>query len=449
MRKWVWLFGVTALGGLLQSCSQPVELGGSSLETENTCAMRIQLADGKPAAKASVYVRPANFLAGSSLRSVDENSIAETDTSAGIVNAETDDQGRLDLSNMREGRYVVEVRGGSEKAFANIAVRDSVYDSLTIQLSEAGSMSGRVEMPEGVKRVTVGIRGLDYFVQTDSLGNFEFESLPKGTLRTVGFIFSTSDYIDEKGRPDIYESVRTLGVADVAVEAKQTVEHVVIGTRPASDTTVKDTVVEDTNTYLMLDNFEDSTYGWYSSVSKYATVNLLSENAGGKYGLVAHLECSKDSMYNVWTMMGHNFSDFNDFTELDSVVFWIRGKNPKDDSMWVSLSFDVHVDNATEDSLLGYEAGKAWAHKGITTEWTRVVIVPDSSKIPEADSSRFGAEVAVLAPSDSNKIGGNIGWDAVRDHVNSIGIFAGRQGIGNYDIWVDDVEIYGVKGLKK
>lgn len=444
MKKWVWQIGLAAAGAfsaLLAACSDGTNTAGSSFETENSVAMTVQLADGTPAARTKIMVRPNDFLAGASSRTV-KDLVVESDSAAGIFNEVTDGQGRLTLPRMKAGNYVVEARGESKKAFARFTVKDSVCDTLSMELATTGSMKGQVLMPAGVSSVSVGIRGLDYVVRTDSLGNFEFPSLPEGAFNAVGFIYSTYDYVDVNGNIDVFESFQALGVAPVTVSSDKTLEDVVIGSRAQApvdtvpaDTVNKDTVAEDSvevYPYLLLDDFENGTYGWYTSVSKYASVKLTDVKGGGKFGQVASLDCHKDSLY-IWTMMGHNFSKFYDFTGLDSVVLWARGLTENADSMWVSVSFDVHVDNSTADSLLGYELGKAWAHMplGRDGEWVRVVVTPDD-----------------LVPPDSLKIGGNIGWDAVKEHVNSIGIFAGSDAdSGDYELQVDDVEIFGVREL--
>lgn len=450
MKKWVWhitLAAAGALSALFAACSSDGvgNTAGSSFETENSVAMTVRLADGSPAARTKVLVRPDDFLAGSSSRFTNNN--AEADSVAGIYNKETDDQGQLNLPRMKAGDYVVEARGASEKAFARISVKDSVCDTLSLDLVKSGSMSGQVLMPEGARSVYVGLRGLDYVVQTDSLGNFEFPSLPKGDFNAVGFIYSTYDYVDVNGKVEKFESFQALGVAPVTVASSDTLEDVVIGSRPqpvipgdsvpADSSALQDSTLEDSVNvypYLMLDDFEDSTYGWYTSVSRNASVELGSAKGrpSGSGSLVASLKCHKDSTY-IWTMMGHNFSKFYDFSGLDSVVLWARGISASNDSMWVSVSFDVHVNNNSADSLLGYEVGKAWAHVPLEAdgEWTRVVVTPDD-----------------LVPSDSLNIGGNIGWEKVKTHVNSLGIFAGvNADEGDYELRVDNVEIYGVKDL--
>lgn len=387
-----------------------------SFETENSVALSVQLADGSPAARALVKVRPADYLAGTSnIDGVDEADFK--DSVAGIYNGKTDEQGRLNVPKLKSGKYAVEVEGKKTKGFARFDVSPTKCDSLDVDMDKSGSMTGQVVMPAGLNSVKVGIRGLDYVVETDSLGNFEFEDLPAGNFKAVGFTYSTSDYINEEGETDTYESFQAFGVTSVTVKSDETKEDVMIGYRKE--------VVKDTLPYIMLSDFEDSTYGWYTSYSRFSKMKLNAVDGGGKYGLVAHMECHTDSLYT-WTMMGRNFAKYHDFSDLDSVVLYAKGSNPEGDSMWVSVSFDVHADSAS-----GYESGKAWAHVGITDEWNKIVVTPKN-----------------FQPADSNKTGGNLGWDKVKDHINSFGIFAGRTHTGDFEVWIDDVEIFGVKGLE-
>ncbi len=433
MKQWVWYLGlataVLSLGGLA-ACSEPGgesnQLGGSSFETENSVAVLVQFADGTPAARASLLVRPEGFLAGaSSSHAMDKDSVTLADSTSGIFNLTADEQGQLDLKKIKSGRYVIEARGENQKAFAHITVRDSVSDSLSMSLSETGSLKGQVLLPSGAKSATVGVRGLDYVVRTDSLGNFEFPSLPEGSVDAVGFVLTTYVVVNEDGKLSAFDSFQALGSAEVEVESADATTDVTIGTRPVERDPVPEDTVE-TYPYVLLDDFETNTYAWYTSVSRYASVKLTTDDAGaGREGSAAHMECARDSAYNVWTMMGRGFIDFKDFSAMDSVVLWARGGSKSGDSVWISVSFDVLVDSTSE-----YESGKSWTHVGISEDWSRIVITPD-----------------MLVPVDSNNTGGNIGWDAVKDHVNSFGIFGGRKGAGEFEIWIDDVEIFGVKDL--
>ena len=65
MMNRVWKIGFAAMGGILAACSSGTGegLSGSSLETENSIALSVQLADGSPAAHVQVIVRPDSYLA--------------------------------------------------------------------------------------------------------------------------------------------------------------------------------------------------------------------------------------------------------------------------------------------------------------------------------------------------------------------------------------------------
>ncbi|MCQ2102531.1 MAG: hypothetical protein MJY98_04835 [Fibrobacter sp.] len=441
MKKWVWhisLAAASAFGALFVACSND-KTAGSSFETENSVAsvaMKVQLPDGNPAARTQVLVRPSSFLAGASSRAIDASvagDVVESDSAAGIFNETTDDQGRLNLPKMKPGSYVIEVRGETMKAVASVDVKDSSCDSVSMTLAKTGSLKGQVVMPYRASSVSVGIQGLDYVVQTDGHGEFEFTSLPAGEFSAVGFIYTEQEIAGG-------ESVGTtqiLGSKVVEISTKSgngDVEDVIIGSRPVPvpvDTVPEDTVAEDTTPaypYVLFEDFEDSTYGWYTTVSRYAEAALSADEAGfDRDGLCARFEYQADSM-STWTLMGRAFTRPQDLSDLDSVVFWVRATER--DSQWVSFSFDVLVDSATAAET-GYENGKSWIHfRKLSTEWNRLVVYPDS-----------------LIPTDSIEVNaGNIGWDAVKTHVTNINVFAGSHKKGSsHELFVDDIEFFGAE----
>jgi hypothetical protein len=68
----------------------------------------------------------------------------------------------------------------------------------------------------------------------------------------------------------------------------------------------------------------------------------------------------------------------------------------------------------------------------LDTAWQRYVVTPKD-----------------LIEPDENHIGGNIGWDAVKEHVTNLNFFGGGVTEGEaYEMWVDDITIYGVKDLE-
>ena len=123
--------------------------------------------------------------------------------------------------------------------------------------------------------------------------------------------------------------------------------------------------------------------------------------------------------------MGRSLNGIVNLSELDSVEIWARGSKG-DSTQWLSFSFDVLMDSLTLDSL-GYENGKSWVHLELDTTWQRYVITPKD-----------------LLETDSLKIGANLGWDNVKDHVTNLNLFGGGVG-GPFEFWIDDITIYGVK----
>lgn len=183
MKKWVWHIGfAAAVGALVAACTSGETNGaGTSLETENSVAvvLAVQKSDGTPAARTKVFVRPSEFLAGANNMAYSEDldglesPVVASDSSVGVLNMETDDQGQLNLPRLRPGSYTIEARRESAKALARVMVTDSSRDSVSIKVENAGSITGQVYLPDNETSVTVGIKGLDYFVETDSAGNFE------------------------------------------------------------------------------------------------------------------------------------------------------------------------------------------------------------------------------------------------------------------------------------
>lgn len=439
MKKWVWHIGfAAAVGALIAACSSSNGTdpsAGTSLETENSVAvvLAVKQSDGSPAARTKVLVRPVDFLAGANNMDLvkdhekGESPVVVSDSTLGILNLETDEQGRLNLKRLKPGTYNVEARQDTTKAFVRVVVTDVSRDSVSIKLEPTGAVSGQVYVPENENSLTVGVKGLDYFVETDEDGKFEFKSLPKGLLTLVGFSFHTYKTLDMEGKPTAISNMMTVGSTNAKIEPGKTTE-VTIGQKPvvAPDTTVK----EDVYPVVLFENFEDSVYGWYTSVSKYATAELdAKKNVHGRKGLSAHFVYQNDSNAN-WALMGHALDKMTDMSELDSVVFWARA-GLGDSAQWISVSFDVLLDSIALDTT-GYENGKAWVHLELDTTWQRFVVTPKD-----------------LIEPDEHNIGGNIGWDEVKEHVTNLNFFGGgvTEGVP-YEMWVDDIVIYGVKNLE-
>ncbi|MBP5768683.1 MAG: hypothetical protein J6W51_06245 [Fibrobacter sp.] len=386
MIKRAWTYGMAALAFCYVACDSG-RTAGSSMETENSIAVLVQLADGTPAARMDVIVRPESYLSGAS--ELGSDSLFQ-------LHFETDEQGRVVLTDVPSGSYVIEARSDVKnlKGFEKIAyVEADTTTPLTVEVSEPSKVSGHVGLPQLVRRsATVSVQGLDYQVPMDSNGYFEFESLPNGNVEIVAFVNEDDD-----------DSITVYG----KIEAD-------VGTKSSKKLYLGDSAY--VKKYFVFEDFENGVDRWTPAGSKNVEVSLESVTANrGRKGHVAHFICKLDSAENWdWGLIGLELGGYVDMSDLDSVTFWARTSV---DSARISFSFDRFVNN---DSVTSPDNAKSWKHFVANKEWTRYTVIP--SQMEKADSS-----------------GGNYGWNAVKDSITKIGIF-GAMGT---EVWVDDIEVYG------
>lgn len=403
MMNRVWKLGLAALGGALVACSGGDSgVAGSSMETENSIALSVQLADGSPAARVRVIVRPDSYLAGAD--SLEDSLVDEN------MNFETDSTGKLILDNLGYGSYIVEARSDSLKGASKFNYRSWQTEGgrVSLHLGKPGLVSGRVlvEDDEDASEVTVAVQGLDYSVMADGMGNFEFESLPAGYFEMVAFVQTDSVVVDDSGKKGKVRVIRKLGSSIANVRAGQE-SAVVIDTRP-----------QDSLPSFVFEDFEGSIDAWKVQHSENADGSIETVDAGlGREGKAAHFTCENDSAYN-WVLMGRSLGGMVDMSNLDSIVFWARTDIVDTAKRkYISFSLDLNVDSTSE-----LTSGKAWVHLDVDTVWNRYVVTPDDFLEP-----------------DSNNIGGNLGWEAVKHHITDLSIFGGTGG----EFWIDDIEVYG------
>lgn len=404
MMNRVWKIGFAALGGILAACTGEGgdKISGSSLETENSIALTVQLADGSPAARMSVIVRPDSYLAGAD--SVEGSFVKEN------MNFETDSTGRLVLDNLGYGSYIVEARNDSLKGASKFNYRSWQTDGgrVSLHVDKPGAVHGQVlvEDDADASEVTVAVQGLDYSVTADGMGNFEFESLPAGYFEMVAYVFADSTVTDSTGKKVKMRVTRKLGSTVANVVAGQE-NGVVIDTRP-----------NDSLPSFVFEDFEGGVKAWKVQHSEDANGKVESVDAGlGREGKAAHFTCENDSNYN-WVLMGRSLGGMVDMSNLDSIVFWARTDVVDSTKRkYISFSLDLNVDSTSE-----LTSGKAWIHLDVDTVWNRYVVTPDDFLEP-----------------DSNNIGGNLGWEAVKHYITDLSIFGGTGG----EFWIDDIEVYG------
>ena len=385
MIKRAWTYGLATLALCYVACDSG-RTAGSSMETENSIALQVQLADGTPAARMDVIVRPDSYLSGAS--ELGSDSIYQ-------LHFETDKYGRVVLRDVPSGSYVIEARSDSLnlKGFEKIAyVESDSTTPLTVEVSEPTKVSGRVGLPQMVRSAaTVSVQGLDYHVQMDSTGYFEFESLPNGNVEIVAFV-------NEAG----VDSVTEYGRIEADVGSKSGDGDLYLG----DSAYVK--------TYFVFEDFENGKDSWAPSASYNASVDFDIAPADlDREGNAAHFVCVRDSAADWdWALIGRDLGGYVDMSNLDSIKFWARASEKSQ----ISFAFDVFVNS---DSVTSSDNKKAWKHYEVDTVWTQFVVIP--------------------AELDTSNNGGNVGWDSIKDSVTKISIF-GQMGT---EIWVDDIEVFG------
>ncbi len=177
---------------------------------------------------------------------------------------------------------------------------------------------------------------------------------------------------------------------------------------------------------LDIDDFEDGDmrsnmklpvppHGWYivpqdtsvvfSPLPDDSLINGLQPSGAGKSGTSFHVTSSAVSWK--WTLFGMVMGvEPKNFTAMDSIVYWVRGNG--------NYQFVL-------ESLAESFPGKVVYADTLDSIWTRERIIPED----------FGL---------GKEGNGQVDWPLLRATITNLTIFA----MGNCDIWIDDIRIYGL-----
>lgn len=132
----------------------------------------------------------------------------------------------------------------------------------------------------------------------------------------------------------------------------------------------------------------------------------------GRPGRVLHMACSTQTGAKI-ASTGYALAQVSlggiprNLRSMDSIVFWTKGPGT------IAVAFNKNA------PTLGQ---KAWKHLTLVdSNWTRVVVTPTT--FDRVDG-----------------IGGNIGWEAVRDSITDLAFFISKT----TDLWLDDIRIHGI-----
>lgn len=167
-----------ALFVLYAGCAR-TDTSGNTMETENSIAVRVTSYNGQPAARVQATVRPLWYLAdtaGSDL------------TNDQIRNLTTDEGGRLLIEDLPPGRYVLHLYTENTASLLEFNIpTDIEYNNNTLELKPKGVIEGLVSLPDSASYAWIQVHGLNIAVRTDSLGRFQINNLPAGSLQVIAW----------------------------------------------------------------------------------------------------------------------------------------------------------------------------------------------------------------------------------------------------------------------
>lgn len=140
-------------------------------------------------------------------------------------------------------------------------------------------------------------------------------------------------------------------------------------------------------------------------IGEFFTTGIL-EADSGRDGNAFRLQY--EATFPQWALAGTILSDEpENFTGLDSIVFWARG----------SGQYSVSLENITEED----NDHKAWVHGTLTSDWQKFTVIPADFLPPDLPSE-------------------NVGWEAVRDSITNLNFF----GNAGSELWIDDIRLFGI-----
>ena len=247
----------------------------------------------------------------------------------------TDAQGGFHLAVQRAGEYALEIRDvGDEAILYKRGIRIAVpgeTDLGRLSMPAVARFRGKLAAPP-VGPTRIWLEGTPYSAAVDSLGRFDFATLPSGTYR----MFSERAAGDSLARVDL--GVLILNPGDSLAP-------------PATDTTRPDTLVPPLDTVpvvpmdtVLIENFDDggeySSYGrthgdglWtasaeggmpmYPATGGFDEFTTITNGGAGKSLAVAYTPVQASQKAIVEINMG---SKDMDGPVPDSVVFWAKGR---------------------------------------------------------------------------------------------------------------------------
>ena len=389
------------LAGFLSLCAcADKNTAGTTSETENEIALRVNFPDGTPAAHTQVYLVDAGHF--DSLLTLGKNPQIDSGTT--------------------DGNGQVVIHSAVQVATRNLLAQAPGYAALlqgltganvnaTMNLSKAGSIQGHTNMPVGA-RIVLDASGLSTLV--DSSGNYVFSNVPQGYYA----LFTSS--LAQK-------SESFLGAITVKADTNA--------------------VQTDSQAGFLLDNFDAGrTRPLIAALGAGGPWYLYSELAGTHFGPAGvdsniTLAISAANAYQGRSLNVTIALDTNPVTPYgtlacklgpDSGLGRVNLSSLDSISIWVKGSGQVRLFFASTYIHTNYPSSQAGADLGYTftlpATWTRIVIPIDSLKPP---------------PNTQPALDG-VTWSMVASSIDLFGIGSWAKAGSVIQLQMDDIRLYGI-----
>ena len=294
---------------------------------DETQKVTVLLADGTPAAYATVALRAADAMAE---KFAVQNAMVESDV-------RTDALGRFTMEWPAKGdfRLTVVSEGFS---FSKVYSAADFADLDTLRLKATTSISSKVTLRSADEFLWVGVYGLDVMVKTNDVGSYVLPSVPAGESLSIYFV--TADSLNA-----LYTEWSTMASSD--------------GTQFLTPVKV-------------LQDFENAVDDWYLNIDSLKLGTSITPAKNVKDGVV-YDSTRKSKVFHAtyklamddyaWALVGTSFESYMNFAEIDSVVFYAKGDGN------IRLSLENYIDKTKN-----LKAATEWI--ALTKDWQRISVNP-------------------------------------------------------------------------
>ena len=272
--------------------------------------MTALLADGSPAAYATVALRSASAMAEDY---VVQNAMVESDV-------RTDANGRFAMEWPTKGEYRLTVVSDGY-AFSQVFSADELSKLDTLQMVPTASISSKVTLRSGFDFAWVGVYGLDLLVKTNEVGAYVLPNVPANDTLSIYFLTPDSNKLYTEW--ETFAKSRTTQFLDPV---------------------------------MVLQDFEKGDAGWYLNIDslkkgtefKTASVKagIVSDSARGSKVFRGQYKLANDDY--AWALIGTSFDHYMNFAVIDSIVFYAKGNGSIKLSLENWISPTVNLKAATD-----------------------------------------------------------------------------------------------------